>query len=58
MRRLVLEAPRLVRTEMFLETDIPEFDARLGAVRDEPLTEGGWIMRIGVSRETTARREL
>jgi len=40
-------------TEMFLETDIPEFYARMGAVRYEPLAEGGWIMRIPIGgRET------
>jgi predicted N-acetyltransferase YhbS len=57
VRRLVLEASRLGCAEMFLETDIPEFYARLGATRYEPLTEGGWIMRIDVSHETNARRE-
>ena len=58
VRRLVLEASRLGCAEMFLETDIPEFYARLGASRYEPLTEGGWIMRIDVSHQTNARRDL
>ena len=57
VRRIVLEASRLGCAEVFLETDIPEFYERLGASRYEPLTEGGWIMRIDVSHETHARRE-
>jgi hypothetical protein len=49
VRRLIAEAARLGGAEMFLETDIPDFYARLGATRYEPLQEGGWIMRVGVS---------
>jgi predicted N-acetyltransferase YhbS len=46
VRALVAEAARLGREELFLETDIPEFYERLGAVRHEPLAEGGWIMKV------------
>jgi predicted N-acetyltransferase YhbS len=46
VQRLVAEAARLGYEEVFLETDIPEFYARLGATRYEALAEGGWIMRI------------
>ena len=46
VRRLATEAARLGCTEMYLETDIPEFYALLGATRVQPLPEGGWIMRI------------
>jgi predicted N-acetyltransferase YhbS len=49
VRRLIAEAARLGCTEMFLETDIPDFYARAGATRYEPLPEGGWIMRIACS---------
>jgi predicted N-acetyltransferase YhbS len=49
VRRLIGEAARLRFTEMFLETDIPEFYARLGATRFEALADGGWIMRIPVA---------
>lgn len=48
VRRLIVEAARIGCTEMYLETDIPDFYARLGAARFEPLAEGGWIMRIGI----------
>jgi predicted N-acetyltransferase YhbS len=51
VRRLVTEAARLGCTEMFLETDIPEFYAQLGAARYEPLPEGGWIMRIAIRHD-------
>ena len=50
VRRLVTEAARLGCAEMFLETDIPAFYARLEATRYQPLAEGGWIMRIAVRR--------
>ena len=49
VRRLIAEAARLGCSEMFLETDIPDFYARLGATIYEPLAEGGWIMRLGIS---------
>ena len=55
VRRVSLEALRLGCTELFLETDIPEFYARLGAVRFEALAEGGWIMRIDVRNVPTDR---
>lgn len=51
VRRLVAEAARIGCTEMYLETDIPDFYARLGATLYEPLAEGGWIMRIGIPQE-------
>lgn len=51
IRRLITEAIQLGCSEMFLETDIPEFYARLGAVRYQPLPEGGWIMRIALPNE-------
>ena len=47
VRRLIAEAGRLGCAEMFLETDLPEFYARLGAARYEALAEG-WIMRVAV----------
>ena len=56
VRRLVTEAVRLACAEVFLETDIPEFYAGLGATRHEPLAEGGWIMRIDVREVAIARR--
>jgi predicted N-acetyltransferase YhbS len=48
VRRLVVEAARLECSELFLETDIPAFYESLGATRYQPLTEGGWIMRIAI----------
>jgi len=49
--RLITEAIRLGCGEMFLETDIPEFYGRLGAVRYQALVEGGWIMRIALTND-------
>lgn len=49
VRELMVEAARLGFGEIYLETEIPEFYARLGAARYQPLTEGGWIMRISAS---------
>lgn len=51
VRRLTVEAVRIRCTEMYLETDIPDFYSRQGATRFEPLVEGGWIMRIGIPQE-------
>lgn len=48
VRRLVTEAARLDCRELYLETDIPDFYARLGAKPYQALTDGGWIMRMGV----------
>ncbi len=53
VRRLAAEADRLGCAEMFLETDIPDFYARFGAVRFQPLAEGGWIMRMPCTGATT-----
>ena len=52
VRRVIAESSRLGYAEFFLETDIPDFYARLGATRYEPLAEGGWIMRVEVSKAT------
>jgi predicted N-acetyltransferase YhbS len=54
--RLVTEANRLGYTEVFLETDIPEFYAPLGATRHEPLADGGWIMRMDLREVAIAIR--
>jgi len=51
VRTLIAEAATLGVTEVFLETDIPEFYARLGAARYEALPEGAWIMRIAIQPE-------
>lgn len=55
VRRLVAEASRLGCTEVFLETDIPEFYERLGARRFQPLADGGWILRVDVKAGSGSR---
>lgn len=52
VRALMAEAARLGSGEIYLETDIPDFYARLGAAKHQPLAEGGWIMRISVPLPT------
>ncbi len=46
VRRLLCDARRLGVTDLYLGADIPDFYARLGAVRHERASDSLWIMRI------------
>ncbi len=56
VRQLLQEARRLGVVELYLGTDIPGFDERLGAVVHAQPKEDHWIMRIWLAAESQAGR--